>query len=128
MRLFDKFRSESRDRKDFEELRALHSQIVRERWKREGVVNRSPLPEFAGELLDFEGIFCDRHLPGNLTIADVVELTQVLKHTQQMQGNEEALVASSTKSSPHLPSYQRKGVTVKITGCGFPSLIACMTR
>src|SRR4051812_16141476 len=94
MRLFDKFRSDSRDKKDFEELRALRQRIVSEQWKRERVVSRLSLPEFAGELLDFEGIFTEFRLPETLTIADVVELTQLLKHTLQLQENEEALVAS----------------------------------
>src|SRR4051812_50115967 len=98
MRLLDMLRSGSRDRKDHADLQALHSQLVKERWKREGVINRLPLPEFAGELLDFEGIFSDFQLPSTLTVADVVELCQLLKHTLQLQGSEMAVVATLKKS------------------------------
>src|SRR4051794_41197146 len=56
MRLLDTIFANNRDRRERDELHALHKILAESRWKQEGVVNHSPFPPLARAILEFEGV------------------------------------------------------------------------
>src|SRR4051812_10479645 len=118
MRLLDTIFANNRDRRERDELHALHKILDKGRWKQEGVVNNSPFPPLARAILEFEGVFASLQLPHHPTAADTVQLIQLLRHLLSLQeGNRvevalSELLAPLARSLPELAEGEDFGLTV----------------
>jgi hypothetical protein len=120
MRLLDKLRGAYRDQRDQDELLSLVSKFTDGDGNRHAAVAATPFPSLAGDLLDFEGIYSSWSRPANPTPAEVIQLTELLKHLLSLRvggGVRSALselLEPLAGSLPPLPQGEDFGLSISV--------------
>src|SRR4051812_32482638 len=120
MRLLDKLRGAYRDRRDQDELLSLVSQFTDGDGDRRAAVAATPFPSLAGDLLDFEGVYSSWSRPANPTPAEIIQLTEILKHLLSLRSGGGVRSALSelldpvASSLPAMPQGEDFGLSVSI--------------
>jgi len=120
MRLLDKFRGAYRDQRDQDELLSLIGKFTDGGGNRRTAIAATPFPPLAGELLDFEGVYSSWSRPANPNPADIIRLTELLKHLLSLREGGRVNSALSelldplAASLPAMPEGEDFGLSVSI--------------
>jgi hypothetical protein len=120
MRLLDKLKGVYRDQRDQDELLSLTRKFTDGGGERRAALAATPFPPLAGDLLDFEGIYSSWSCPENPNPADIIQLTELLKHLLSLREGGRVKSALSelldpvAASLPPLPQGEDFGLSLSV--------------